>query len=233
MAMSAFPAGQRSVSHLGRAPWIAALVVVVASACDRAAARPQQDPPAPPPDGASVRASAGLWAHADRRPEIVDAAEKLVADAAAARAVDPATRLSDGRKAGLSAALLLGPLAAADTVVSGRVAKVRQSSFPRDGVRHPVTVVSLSVTGILRGQPAAGAGGALDYWTWTEGTTAPRAGSEILAGLQTRRGMRETHTLVSPGAIFSLRAGAVEMPGIRVAAADIARCLAALQGGTP
>jgi hypothetical protein len=210
----------RWVSHRWRAPWNAALAALIAAACDSA-------PPAaietPPPDGRSVEAGARLWVDADARPAIVAAAEKLVGKTARGRVTD------DG-KAGLSAALLLGALAESDTVVTGRVRKVRQSSFPREGVRSPVTVVSLSVAGVLRGQPA---GAGLEYWAWSEGSAIPPVGADIMVGLLTRRGKAETHMLRSPGAVFSMRGGALELPGIRLAVADVARSLAALEGGRP
>jgi hypothetical protein len=193
------------------------------SACNSA------PPPAPPPqDATGARTGASLWAHASRRPDIVDAAVRLVAEIA--RSTDPRDRVSDGRKAGLSAVLLLGRLTEADTVVTGRVSDVRHGGFASDGVRRSMTVVSLSITGVVRGQPLAAP---LEYWTWSEGSAAPPVGAEILVGLRSRRGAAETHMLSSPGALFAVRAGSVELPGLRLETEHVARSLAELEGGRP
>lgn len=211
-----------SVSHPRRHLRCLVLANLVA-ACNSA------PPPAPPQqDGTGARTGASLWAHAGRRPDVVDAAERLVAQIA--RSTDPGDRVTDGRKAGLSAALLLGPLAEADTVVTGRVSEVRYGGLASDGVRQPITVVSLSVTGVVRGQPPAAP---LEYWTWSEGSAAPPVGAEILVGLLSRRGAAETHMLSSPGALFEVRAGALELPGLRLETEHVARSLAELEGGRP
>jgi len=223
MSASMASSGERiSVSHPRRHRlWL--VLAGMAGACNSA------PPPEPPPqDSAGARTGASLWTHADRRPDVVDAAERLVARIA--RSTDPRDRVSDGRKAGLSAALLLGPLADADTVVTGRVSDVRPGGLASDGVRQSITVVSLSVTGVLRGQPLAAP---LEYWTWSEASAAPPVGAEVLVGLRSRRGAAETHMLSSPGALFAVRAGALELPGLRLETENVARSLAELEGGRP
>jgi len=222
--MTAFSDSSRSNSRRWRAPWIGALAALAAAACDSGPPPATEAPP--PPDGRRVEAGARLWADSDARPEVVAAAEKLVAEIA----TGPGGRVTDGGKAGLSAALLLGALAESDTVVTGRVRKVRQSSLPREGVRSPITVVSLSVASVLRGRRA---GAELEYWAWSEGSAVPSVGADIMVGLLSRRGEAETHMLRSPGAVFSLRGGALDLPGIRIAATDVARSLAALEAGRP
>lgn len=184
-------------------------------------------PPAPSPspqETARARAGASLWAQADHRPDVIEEAERLVAGAAAS-----AGRVSDAGKAGLSAALLLGPLADAGTVVTGRVERVRHASFPRDGANQPILIVSLSVTGALRGRPP----GRLDYWTWSQGAAIPTVGAEVLVGLASSRRDARLHRLSSPGAIFSLRGGELALPGIRLATRDVSLSLLALEGGRP
>ncbi|HTE50912.1 MAG TPA: hypothetical protein VK698_08590 [Kofleriaceae bacterium] len=218
--------GPASVFHLKRQLWWLALGGLVTAACN--SAQPPQQQPAPPPSNATgARDGASLWVQASQRPDAVDAAARLVA--AIARSTDVVDRVSDGRKAGLSAALLLGPLAEADTVVTGRVTGVRRGGVTSEGVRRPITVVSLSVTGVVRGQPPA----ALEYWTWREGSAEPTAGAEVLVGLRSRRPDAETHMLWSPGAQFAVRGGTLELAGLRLGTEHVARSLAELEGGRP
>jgi len=196
------------------------LMLAGVAACNAPAEQPDQD-------GAGARAGASLWADADQRPEVVDAAARLVAEIA--RSGDAGDRVSDGRKAGLAAALLLGSLAEADTVVSGRVTRVRRGHATGDGGQRPVEIVSMSVADIVRGQPAT----PLEYWTWSDGSAVPPVGAEVLVALRSPRPAAKSHMLWSRGAQFAVRNGSLELPGLRLGIETVARSLSELEGGRP
>jgi hypothetical protein len=196
------------------------LVLAGVAACNVPPEQPDQG-------GAGARAGARLWVDADQRPEVVDAAARLVAEIA--RSGVASDRVSDGRKAGLSAALLLGSLADADTVVTGRVTRIRRGRATGDGGQRPVEIVSMSVGEIVRGQPAT----PLEYWTWSDGSAVPPVGAEVLVGLRSPRPAAKSHMLWSRGAQFAVRNGALELPGLRLGTETVARSLSELEGGRP